>query len=430
MRIPVSDQQARLATNGMRVLSLPSRGSINLPISDLMVNGNFDVYPHVEEKGLLFLNFRKKMLTLSAGTYIGLIPLTPTVTVEVEPRLPVGNLARVLNVAQGILNSIPRSDRLYKSDIVLSNSVLDFMTLNLLDALKPVQESGLLKEYIIKSDVSSNPRGRIDINGTIINAWSKGQRHKLSTFHFDHTSDISINRVLKSALKFILTNPRAPSDHLIPIISSTNRSFNDLPGNILDMTDKDLIKARRISLENLLPDSRIYYRRALDISLEILSRRGFLLQGSGSDVLLQSFILNFENIFEDYLRQVLTLKSAHSPVQVSKGKKPLFDDKNHPNAEPDIVIFSPQTGKTVVAEVKYKDKPNRDDYNQIITYGVTYRTNRVILVHQNRPGSPSGLSHVGTMNGIIVDNYAFDLSRENLDNEEQSFADCLFGAVS
>jgi 5-methylcytosine-specific restriction enzyme subunit McrC len=112
------------------------------------------------------------------------------------------------------------------------------------------------------------------------------------------------------------------------------------------------------------------------------------------------------------------------------GKKPLFDDRSDPPAQPDIVVSSTSTGKTVIAEVKYKEKPNRDDYNQAITYALSYHTDRVILVHQNRQGATAGLRRIGTIGGIALDAYAFDLSHANLDAEENAFAECVLGSVA
>ena len=85
-----------MASAPKTVLTLESRKSLELPLSSLMSGGELSVFPHIEARGLLFLQFRKGRVTLTAGKYVGLIPLTPTIQVEVRPKLPVSNLARVL----------------------------------------------------------------------------------------------------------------------------------------------------------------------------------------------------------------------------------------------------------------------------------------------------------------------------------------------
>jgi 5-methylcytosine-specific restriction enzyme subunit McrC len=166
----------------------------------------------------------------------------------------------------------------------------------------------------------------------------------------------------------------------------------------------------------------------------MLSSRGISLQHYGNDIALESFIVNFETTFEDYIRNAIGQWSDPSVVQVEDGnvlaKKPLFDDRKDPSAQADIVVSSVATGKKVIAEVKYKDKPNRDDYNQAITYALSYRANRVILVHQNRHGSPKGLRRIGAIGNIVLDAYAFDLAAADLQQEEKLLADCIISATN
>lgn len=75
-----------------RILSVASRNSIELPLSDVMSDGHIEVFAEIEAQGLLFLQFRRGKLFVTAGKYIGLIPLTPSISVDVKPKLPVSNL--------------------------------------------------------------------------------------------------------------------------------------------------------------------------------------------------------------------------------------------------------------------------------------------------------------------------------------------------
>lgn len=416
-----------------RIVPLDSRSTTEIPITDLIIDGKLDIYPHVEEKGLLFLQFRRSMLTLAAGPYVGLIPLTPAITIDVRPKLPIGNFARVLDSARGSLTSITGVDRLYLAENLASNSVLEFLAANLLDALKPVQEHGLLKDYIRISEMTSSPRGRINPSGTMARAWSRGQKHRVEAQFFEQTSNTAINRILKSALRMLLARMKLSGKNGRQLVSLVNRAYYEMPSSIGEMGPADFEHAKSALVSRLLPDSRAYYSRALEIALLIISNRGISLQEHGIDVSLETFIVNFETMFEDYLLRVLEEKADPTAHRVrsgnASGKKPLFDDRKDPPAQPDIVITSLATGKKLIAEVKYKEKPTREDYNQAITYAVSYRSDRVILVHQNKPGAATGLRRIGTMNGIVLDSYAFDLSKADLGSEEDAFAVELLGNV-
>ena len=158
------------------------------------------------------------------------------------------------------------------------------------------------------------------------------------------------------------------------------------------------------------------------------------MQEQGNDLLLETFIIDFDELFEEYVRRVLQRHAdadGHLFVKDGnhEGKKPLFDDRNDPSAQPDIVFGWRPSGHSIVAEVKYKEKPQRDDINQAVTYSLCYRADRTILVHQAGTPAQRGLRPIGTIQQIRVDAYGFDLAAADLDSEEAVFADCLLNLV-
>lgn len=416
--------------DGRILYRLDSRKSLDLSLADVASNGTIEVFPYVEEKGLLFLQFRKRRLVISAGPFIGLIPLTPRILIEVRPKLPIPNLARVLDAAQRSLSTLPGTDRLYLAEHLASNSILEFLAINLIDAIHPVLEGGFLKAYTSKSSLSSHPRGKIEVAGTL-RAWSSGQQHRLATTYHEQTLDIPCNRVLKAAMQVVLQRLTAVNPNKGLVIKAINKNFVQFPSIIGVMKDYDKFVVHDQISRNLISDQKAYYYRALEISLMILSETGISLQNSGSDVTLASFIVNFEDLFEEYLRRVLNEQSPNGFFVRDgnkDGRRYLFDDSRRHMAQPDIVISAGE-GRTIVAEVKYKEKPNRDDINQAITYAICYRTSRAVLIHQKPPEKRGGLYRIGTMNGIALEGYGFDLGATDLDEEERQFGEVLFNLV-
>lgn len=419
--------------NQVKVISLESRGSVELPLSDLMIDGRLEVYPHVEKKGLLYLSFRRSRVSLSAGPYIGLIPLTPRITVEVRPKMPVSNLARVLDAARGSLGSISGMDRLYLSSEHAGNSVLEFLAANLVDSLREIGIHGLHKEYARRSGVTSAPSGRIQMAETLRSCWTRGQNHRVAIQRFDQTSDIPVNRVIKAALQLVLQRLRPGTPQASELIRRVNRVYVDLPEIVRPMRDSDFDVCRDTAAGRLLPSIRDYYYRPLEIALLILSNRGVSLEMRGEDVLLETFIVNFETLFEEYLRRVLQLGAPFGTVVRDgnkEGRKSLFEDTREHLAQPDIVVWSRPANRRVIVEVKYKDKPSRDDINQSVTYAVSYGTGRAVLVHQNRVGAKKGLRHIGTVNGVTIDAYAFDLANVEMEEEERTFVSTVAEMVA
>lgn len=409
-----------------RTITVLSRGSINLPLSDLMCDGSIEVFPHVEAKGLLFLQFRRGQVTIMAGKFIGLIPITPRISIDVKPKLPVSNLAHVLDLARASLNPISSVDRLYKVEGAQGATILEFLLRNFVDALTPVRAHGFVKDYISQTQITSQPRGHISVIASLQKCWSKGQRHRVSSTRFEQTTDTAPNRLLKYALEYALSVlGRAGCDPLV--LKAGNEAHRDFPVQILDYKPDDYQTCLRIVKNEDFQPARAYYYRALEIALLILSRQGVSLERNGSDASLLPFVLDFEHVFEAYLRRVLELRVSKGIRVIdgnADGKKPLYDDRPEPTAQPDIILRS-ESGPPLIAEVKYKDRPDRTDVNQAITYAVSYQTKTVVILHQRRLNGPAGLNQIGSVKGIALQSYSFDMGADDLVLEEKHFAETM-----
>lgn len=424
----------RIATaDGKTLYSVDSRGTIEVDLADLVIDGELPIFREVEDKGLLSLRFQRRKAIIAAGGFIGLIPLTPMVTIEVNPKLPVRNLARVLDVARSSLTPLATADRLYLTDDGPTDSIMEFLGKNLLDSLRPIDLLGLHKEYLRRAHSTTHPSGRIDISSSLQQHWSHGQLHRVVAQRFEQTPDIPINRVIKYAIQFLLQRMRSTSLTSLELTKKANQALNRLPESIGPMAVTDLHDAKAALQRRQLPAQRDYYYRPLEVAVLVLSNGGIALQEKGNDVLLRSFVVNFDDLFECYIRRVLQ-SFASNEVGVFDGnnerKKYLFQNTKVHHAQPDIVIASNVTAKTIVADVKYKDLPKREDINQAVTYAVSYGTTKTLIIHQVKPGSPSGLKHIGLMGGISVDAYGFDLDSHDLPKEEKSMADAVFALIT
>lgn len=287
-----------------------------------------------------------------------------------------------------------------------------------------------MKEYLRTSRISSQPRGHINISASLQSCWGRGQNHKASVERFEQTADIPANRLIKHALEFGLS-ALARAGHEQQLITLANDVHRELPSEIQRYRSSDYRRCLAMVRGQYLPASRAYYYRALEIALLILSQRAVTLDHMGEDVALPPFILDFEDVFERYLRRVLEL---HAPENVivrdgnHDGKKPLYDDRHDPPAQPDIVLEA-HSRAPIIAEVKYKEKPDRADINQAVTYAVSYRTDAVVLVHQSRTTGPKGIYEIGIMNNIRVRGFGFDLAAKDLAAEELAFSQALQGLI-
>ena len=424
-----SDPAARQAVDVVReIFALESRGSRELQLAQVMHEGRIRLFPHVEKKGLLFLQFKKNSVTVSAGPFIGLIPLNENVLIDVKPKMPVGNLARVVDISRLSLERIPSQKREYLLEKAESISALKFFASEFVESVRDAISSGVYKVYSKAHVVSSQPRGRVDIRATLRDCWSRGREHLVSTQRFRQTPNMPVNRAIKAALEYILVRAPAWGEDGIALVRLASAVHRGMPSEISSILPHDSRICRKIISEKLLPPSRHYYYGCLEMALAILENKSVSIHNDGDDLLSSTFIVNFETVFESYLRRSLH-QHAGDDFWVrdgnAEGKKQLFDDKKDPPAQPDIVMIHKGTRRKIIAEVKYKEKPNRDDINQAITYGLSYKCDQVVLVHQCKDSGRRGLRPIGSIDGVRLNAYGFDLASSNLEVEEHEFSDCL-----
>lgn len=174
--------------------------------------------------------------------------------------------------------------------------------------------------------------------------------------------------------------------------------------------------------------------------------------GDNREIRIASLLVNMEALFESYLRSSLATNLAQTDSNIwvldgnNKGNggalKPLFDQE-YPDdiarateAKPDIVCSyrSPKDGMTsnaLVIDVKYKVVKKvsaRSDLEQAITYGLSYRSDIILLVHP-RTNERHGLYPQGHIGKLEVYQYIFDLSADSLADEEILFAQRIYELI-
>ncbi len=263
----------------------------------------------------------------------------------------------------------------------------------------------------------------------------RGTRHEAFSTRFEQTIDEPYNQLLKHAL-WVLTQRlqrlRSGNRDLLRQLNRALLRFDNVrhvPATELAAHVEDDMRRDRI------PPGRRYYIQALRIALTTVAGRGVLLHQPGEEVALSSYIIDFEKVFEAYLRNVLAtqMPRLQPGMRVRDGnqkgvKRGLYNGKKEPPAQPDIVIDLPLTEnaspnhRLIIADVKYKDSVDRQNIEQVVTFACVYRTTTVVLIHQSKIGKPRGQGFLGTIGNIKAYTYAFDLDADDLEAEEREFA--------
>jgi 5-methylcytosine-specific restriction enzyme subunit McrC len=415
------------------------QGTTDVPVRDLLDrNGELLVNPEVESKDYFAIHASKGRLRLQARKHVGLIPLNERVSIDVEPRTPVGNLLHLLSVARHPLEPLP-SERSYATDSQWSGSLLDIYAHGLIGRMEAIAAKGLLREYERRTEVTQFPRGRILATATARQLHSRGVKHRAVTARFERSSDNAANRCLKYALWFLsgLLREELPLrrerrrllDRAAPLYEALgavrlDHSLAFLQDGLVEGTTR-------------LPALRSYYRPALELATAIAQLHGVQLESRKGAVELPSMILDMSDLFECYLRNILAAKARERGWEQrvldgnTDGATDLFDAKPSPEATPDIVIRDPESGDTpAVIEIKNvpvkKYHSERSAIEQALTYSLTYRCNRVVLAHPRGYADDfTGLRPQGQIGDLTLHQYVFDLAADPIEDEEDRFATAM-----
>ena len=372
------------------VIATRERGTVVVSPSDLFSkNGNLRFLPDALDRSRIQINQGGNGIHLKIGGIIGRLPVTENLVLDISPKFPIGNLARLLSRSDQVLNRRVGADRLY-----------DFTSW-----------TGYLPELLLRSFAIQLPtRAKIEA--------------------FDFSTNNAVNRILKAALLvgLSLTDGEATLNNERQIFAENLKSYARISAAAADNIEyiyEDAVAT--------LPHFKIGHHKALEVARELIRRSSPLLEFADRRVRLPSFIINLDTVFESYIRNCLRndLQTLHPGSQVNDGNeagysKSLLNDNQKFTIKPDL-IFRRSTDEPpfLIGDLKYKTKPTEDDRYQILTHTLSYQCKKAILIYPKRSGRAGGLIRIGQIGPtefpIELFEYHFDLSSD-LEKEEQSIA--------
>jgi len=427
-----------------RFLRLREFETVDVPANDVLVAGRVDMYSNLEGKGYFTVQVGRAATRFQAKGHIGVIPINDRLTVEVVPRVPIAGLSRLLEVSGSAPVALLNALRPYRVGDRMYPSLAAVYAAGLRSEVEAIAAKGFLKDYKRVDEVTSFPRGRVDMNRTIQQGSARGITHRAAVSRFERSMDVGANRCLLYAAWRLSryaqqVGPTLRQRQQRGIQRDLNVVWQLLQGVKLDWTEQ-FLQDGWVSGAQTLPTVRDYYRSALDLALVIIGRQALLIEDRGSHVHLPSLVLDMATMFESYLRNVLISASRAEawPVDVLDGRKAppeggrgrLFETGDNVVATPDVVLRqrgSPSRTYPVIIEVKYKPAdgtPARQDLNQAITYALAYGSRHVVLAQPRslHPGSTPGLRLMGEIGGITVSQYVIDLASDDLAREEEAWS--------
>jgi 5-methylcytosine-specific restriction enzyme subunit McrC len=228
-------------------------------------------------------------------------------------------------------------------------SLLDLLTIALLEAMPAIELGGVYREYLHREEETSFPRGRILLGQTLRRCEARGGAPRAVVSWYERSADNGPNQLLKYAIWYLaqrLSSLRQPRAGVRRLLARLNDAFNLFAGVSLDR-GRSFLSHPLVVNPQRMPSTRAYYRPAMQLALAIVRDRGIQVEGRGEDITIESLLLNLEDVFEAFLRNVLREgfrgRTGITVLDGNKGnpeggKKLLFDAAPSEDATPDIVV--------------------------------------------------------------------------------------------
>lgn len=428
---PGTPRDAEAAAASPRVVPCKEQGPIEIPLDEILGPAG-ELRANPETQRYFDMRLKKGTLSLRARGFIGQIPLSDRVIVEVQPRVPVRNLSRIIGMS-GVPPTSLAAMRNYATSDEWSDTLLDLYAGRLISHIEQIATSGLLREYAEREEMSSFPRGRVLLGRSLQTLRSRGVKHIAAVAWHERSHDNPPNRCLKYAAWLIVSRYMeiGPKD---PKSLSLHRRLTGLypmfEGVELDHS-RTFLADERVQGTKPLPSTRAYYGDALGVARATIEQRGVLIEDSTGPLRMPSIVLDMDVVFEAYVRNALREHAAAESWAATvldgnrEGQKGLYNGMHVPPANPDIVVRGNGGATALVIEIKNVPAPgasSREAVHQAVTYALSYRVKHVVLVHPRASRTqPAGIRHVGDIKDVSVYQYRFDLGAEDLIGEASEF---------
>lgn len=420
-----------------RVVRTREYTDVAVPLDLLLNGGSIEIYPDLLRTGVVRTYSRDGKIIFQAGGLVGFIPLNDRVALEIEPRVPIGNLERILLLA-GNSSPVVLSGHLSsfkQSAVALPQSLLDVLASRLAALTEACWNEGLHSDYVQRVRVGQSPRGRIKVYETSQARIRSNSSLVMVSEQFERTHDTAPNECIAAALDQlhqIYSGIRNKAGVRV-LASRLGRARNLLPRYARGR--RDFLTHPLVADPRRLPVSRPSYPAAVALAKIVLSGAGVELRNRNGELSLPPMIIRMETVFESYLRvvlasnegEILALDGNLDPP--SGASTNLFhsapDHSHHKDARstPDIVCaLASSPGRRLVIDAKYKLDVTRDDINQVLGYALTFRARSVMLACPRKSEKVArGLQLLGEVAGVSVLLYRFDLNAVDLELEESAF---------
>jgi 5-methylcytosine-specific restriction endonuclease McrBC regulatory subunit McrC len=352
--------------------------------------------PHPLPNGIS-LHLRRGELGLEAQGLVGAIPLLNGDTLQILPKIGRVNFFRLLFKAEGFQPDLEREYDAFVSYSVEEDKNIDSVVArHLIFSAAEIMKRSPQQGRVKRRRQGMFAAGQIDVVSTALNLACRTEE-PVTYFIRERTLDIPENRVLTEAIvRAWLILDQADRIELRSIQERWRSRFPSSPD-----LDADLKHVEQGFASGRYGGARDYYRRALMLAQIVLGSNGLGLSDRAA-IEGDAVLLNTADIFEKYLRNVISQAYSGAGYVVTKGgvgSTSLYTDGSF-ELQPDITIS--RDGRTLlIADAKYK-QPTAGDHYQMHTYLAVNGIKRGLLLAPLYDGNKVVVREYSTTNKTVV----------------------------
>lgn len=342
---------------------------------------SFEKYEISEENACLISDHYSKQICLDYPTpktnhkyqltsqgWVGYIPLSSNLVLELKPKVELSNLFRMIEYAynlksfmfiDGLIDCSSLEEFFEQLANVLSKRILNR------------GRRGFYRAYLAQIEQLPYARGRLNVQEAIRKPWDVNLHYQFE----ENTADIIENQILLWTLLKI-SRSGACSERVAPVVRNAFRSLKGF-ASVQPFSAKDCIK-------------RLYNRLNDDYKTLHALCRFFLEQCGPSHVVgdktFLPFLVNMNRLYELFVAEWLKIYLPDR-FNLKIQEKVVIGESQDFSFLLDMVIYDIATSKPVcVLDTKYKasEKPSSEDITQAVAYAEMKYCNQAILVYPIR----------------------------------------------
>lgn len=309
---------------------------------------------------------------LTSLGWVGYIPFSDELAFALHPKVPLGNLFRMLEYAYS-LKSFELHEGLHHAETIpeFYERLANILARRVLDRAR----RGFYRTYVPDADALPYLRGSLDLSQRLRQPW----RTRLPCDFHEHTADVDENRILLWTLRSIARTGLC-TERVLPTV---RRSVRTLQGTVSyhPFSHRDCI-------------GRLYNRLNQDYQpLHALCR--FFLEHSGPTAERGSremipFLVNVASLFELFVAEWLKLHLPRT-YHLASQETVLIGSNSGIRFQIDLVISDATTGEALaVFDTKYKapKSPSESDVQQAVAYAESKQCRQAFLIYPTELAQP------------------------------------------